>query len=348
MSPCESSKKYSYGLDIIRIVAMFFVICVHATTFYGFNEQGIYSPIAFLVGMFRFISYSCVPLFLLLTGYLNCRKAPCLNYYLKIVRVFVEFFICGIAVYLFNKLYLGSTMGFMDFALKMLNFTFPSYSWYMAMFVGLFALAPFFNYIVNAIPSNYKIVFVVVLLLLFSNPNITGWWISAYPIMYYFFGAFIRDCKIKVKPVWLTFAILLCSAIQVLAFMYPVIPRYSTSNYMNFGCVIISVSIFLLFKDMTTVSGNSAWVKIIRTIANASFSTFLISEIFESLTVEYFDTLGLNLFSERLPYLLYLTPVKFLVSLACGIAINLIVKYAFKAGAYLICKMKKQPGSNDA
>ena len=54
----ESETHYNYGLDLIRIAAMFFVILVHSTSFYGFFIDPINSVPMFLAGMGRFLSYA--------------------------------------------------------------------------------------------------------------------------------------------------------------------------------------------------------------------------------------------------------------------------------------------------
>ena len=336
----NASRKYCYGLDIIRVIAMFLVISVHATTFYGFESQGVYSHAAFFVGMSRFISYACVPLFIMLTGYLNSNQTPSLKFYVKIIRILIEFFICGVVIFIFNRVYLKSEYSFLEFVSDMIDLSYPQYSWYIAMYVGLFLIAPFFNYIIKAINGKQKIMFSIILLLVFSMPNITDWWISAYPIMYYFFGAFIKDIKFRIKRIWLILIILACSATQVLVFMYPIIPRYGPSNHMNLGCVIITTAIFLLFKDLCGESRKTPVTKALRTVANASLSTYLVSEIFESLTAEYFNALQLTLFSEKLPYLIYLTPIKFILSVMCGILINISASYIFKGCSALVSKIK--------
>lgn len=46
----EKPKEYNYGLDIIRILAMFFVVLVHSTSFYGFSVYGKLTLSKFFVG----------------------------------------------------------------------------------------------------------------------------------------------------------------------------------------------------------------------------------------------------------------------------------------------------------
>ena len=63
-----------YNLDIIRILAFILLVSVHFflnTGFYTTTPTGIRFDIAVI---FRNLSMSCIPLFLIITGYLHCDK----------------------------------------------------------------------------------------------------------------------------------------------------------------------------------------------------------------------------------------------------------------------------------
>ena len=347
VKPAEQTEKpikpYNYGLDIIRILAMFFVILVHSTTFYGFTQEGVNSFVMFLVGMGRYLSFSCVPLFIVLTGYLNYNKQPTIKYYLKIFRILLEYLLCGVAVAIFNKLCFSDPTPLPTIIERMFSFKLPAYSWYINMFVGLFLIAPFLNYGFKAIPEKQKWIFMVVLLLIFSNPQLTSYWTSSYPLMYYFIGCFIYEKQFKVNKLYLGLTIFVLTITQTLLFMFPVIPTYSVENHNNLGCIIITVSLFLMFYNLTLIKNTKAktlTTKTFRLIANASLATFLISVIFESLTQELFKKLTLTTFSSRLTRLMYLTPLKFVLSVLCGITIHLISVLIIKLITLIVKKIK--------
>ena len=65
----NDNNTYNWGLDLIRVLAMFFVILVHSTSFYGFAGAEISSFSTFMAGIGRYLSYTCIPLFLILTGF---------------------------------------------------------------------------------------------------------------------------------------------------------------------------------------------------------------------------------------------------------------------------------------
>jgi len=331
---------YFWGLDLIRIIAMFFVVLVHSTTFYGFEADNISSIATFFAGGGRYLSFTCIPLFLILTGYLNSDKTPNARYYLKLLKILIEFILCGIIIFIVNRFCFNDTTSFGTVAINMFSFKYPSYSWYISMFVGLFLLIPFFNYLYKSIPNNFKWLFIVSLLLIFSSPSVTNYWTVAYPIMYYFIGTFIKDKQFKVKKYILFLSITGICLLQILIAKFN-IPIFSVENHNNIGCLVLSVSIFLLFYDLkiSKVSSSMKIVKILRIIANASLSTFLISQIFETLTYRMFNSLNLVTFAEKLPYLTYLTPIKFILSVICGIIISYIALQLYKLITKLIYKI---------
>lgn len=337
----SETKPYNYGLDIIRILAMFFVVLVHSTSFYGFLDEGISSFSMFLVGIGRYVSYTCVPLFILLTGYLNYNKEPTKKYYFKIFRILFEFVLCAVVVAVFNRVVLNDTTPVLDIIVNVVEFKFPAYSWYINMFVGLFLLIPFLNYLFKSIPQNKKWLFIIILIVVFGNPQISSYWFIGYPLMYYFIGCMLREKQLKFNKFYLFLFILALSMLQVLFSVYSVIPGYVPENYTNLGCIFIAFSIFLMFYDLKIKNPTKVknfFCKFGRIVANTSMATFLVSVIFESLTAQMFTNLSLITFVSRLPYLIYLTPLKFILSVAIGIIINLVVNLFFKLIKVIIKK----------
>ena len=337
------TKEYGIGLDIIRIIAMFLVIVVHSTSFYGFLEEDISSFSYVIVSAGRYFAFTCVPLFILLTGYLNCKKTPTIKYYLKIIRIIIEFCLCGIIIALFYSIYFNYQTPAYEIFKKILYFSYPKYSWYIKMYVGIFLIAPFLNYIINNISKKQAVVFIIFLLLIFSQPNITDYWQIAYPLMYYFIGAILYVYPVKIKKIWLLLIIIVTCFLQVLIYVYPVLPRYLVETHNNIGCAIITISLFLMFykiKICVTTKGKLITAKIARLVANASLSTYLISEIFESLTTKAFSEALLFTFSQRLPHLLYITPLKFITAVACGIIIHIIALLLYEL-VLIVCRKIK-------
>ena len=336
----NDNNTYNWGLDLIRVLAMFFVILVHSTSFYGFVGAEISSFSIFMAGIGRYLSYTCIPLFLILTGYLNSNKKPCFAYYIKLLKIVIEFILCAVVILIINRFCF-------DYDIT-LDSIVPNYSWYINMYIGLFLLAPFLNYLYHGIPDKYKWGFIITLLLIFSYPHITSYWTVAYPIMFYFIGSFLKDKQFKIKKYILLLGIVgICIVQTILAKLN--LSIYSPESHNNIGCVVLSVAIFLLLYDLN-VAKNTKKIKVVkplRIIANASLSTFLISEIFESLTANMFANLELISFADRLPHLTYLTPLKFIASIICGLIISFIAVQLYRLALKLIEKCSRRKNNKN-
>lgn len=101
------TSKRNLNLDLIRCVAIFFVISVHFLLNTSFYSTAVYGKKMYLLILFRVIFMSCVSLFIMLTGYLMNKKEPTKEYYKKISRVVVTYVICSLLCVLFRTLYKG-------------------------------------------------------------------------------------------------------------------------------------------------------------------------------------------------------------------------------------------------
>ena len=90
------------SLDIIRIFAAFMVLSVHFFLYNGFYSEPVNKPAMFVaVGMRTFFGI-CVPLFMILTGYLMCHKTLSRDYYKGIRKTLIVFVLATIACMIFK------------------------------------------------------------------------------------------------------------------------------------------------------------------------------------------------------------------------------------------------------
>ncbi len=69
-------EKRNPALDIIRIVAAFTVLSVHFFLHNGFYYETVQGTSMYIMTLMRTLFSVCVPLFMILTGYLMCNKTP--------------------------------------------------------------------------------------------------------------------------------------------------------------------------------------------------------------------------------------------------------------------------------
>ena len=208
------------GLDLIRVCAIFFVIAGH---FFSINTSFKNVPFTgismFIQGMMHSVFMVGVPLFIMLTGYLNINKTPTKKYYKGMLRVLVAYLFFSIATIVFRKYYLGENISLIQWILKIFNYSAIPYAWYIEMWIGLALLTPFLNYLWKAIPSlKEKLLLIASLFVITSLPDLCnryGMHIfpayfakACYPLMFYFIGTFIREYQPIIKT-WTGLAVIL-------------------------------------------------------------------------------------------------------------------------------------------
>jgi surface polysaccharide O-acyltransferase-like enzyme len=138
-------EKRNPAMDIIRIVAAFTVLSVHFFLNNGFYYETVQGAPMYIMSLMRTLFSVCVPLFLILTGYLMSHKTLSKSYYKGISKTLIIFVLATLACMLFKTFYKGDEFSLSKFILGTLDFTGANYSWYIEMYIGLFLIAPFLN-----------------------------------------------------------------------------------------------------------------------------------------------------------------------------------------------------------
>lgn len=299
--PFECAEKYEGGamkkereinLDIIRCLAVIGVLGVH----FFLNTSYYQTPITnkrmvFMTGI-RTILMCCVPLFLLLTGYLmSQKKVISIHYYKGIRHTLGIYILASICCLLYKNIFLGQRIGTIGALREILAFYADGYSWYIEMYIGLFLLIPFLNILYSAISERAgKKLLICTLLFMTVAPTIFNsfgtkilpeWWEDLWPLLYYFIGGYIREYCPKIN--WKKNLILIVSSFLI---------TISVNTYINYGNVyansvanewwgwmtfINSVLVFVFVKNLKTESLPVLLKKIITKISQLSLGIYLCS-----------------------------------------------------------------------
>ena len=259
------SKHRLFGIDIIRVLAVFFVISVHFFMYQNYYSFALDTFGKFLLTFFRNLFYICVPLFLLLTGYLNGKAKINKDYFMKIIKILISWVLISIICILFSSFILKENISIIDRVVSIFNFTADSYGWYVEMYVGLFLLIPFLNILYDNLKDK-KILIRVMLILtslppLFSGLVINGvtfdilpdYWTSIYPITYYFLGRYLKDNSLLISNFKKLFLMVILLLIQT-GFMYLYVNKgvfdwSFMGGYGNLLTVLISILFFSFFVN---------------------------------------------------------------------------------------------------
>ena len=224
-----------------------------------------------------------VPLFLLLTGYLNINKMVSKRYYKGCIRVLASYFLFSLLTILFRKYYLQEDLTWAKWILKIFDFSAIPYAWYIEMWIGLFLLTPFLNMLYKAIPTRWqKQVLILTLYAMTALPDLLNryglhlvprFWASCYPLTFFFAGSYIHEYKPRFESWKLWIVILLLCLINPVfnslfvhniylccylfdAMVYPYFMEHYFVNQSQFG-----IYFFVIVPILFISSFLLAWVK---------------------------------------------------------------------------------------
>lgn len=157
-----------------------------------------------LQGASNFFFSTGVPLFIMMTGYLNAKKLVFDKRYLHgILKVLLAYLFFCIITFFFNRYMMHEPLGPLSLVKGVLDFSMIPYAWYIEMWIGLYILTPFLNLGYNAITDKrMKQSLIGVLFFLTSVPYFTnrygqhlmpGFWMCIYPVMFFVIGRYIKE-----------------------------------------------------------------------------------------------------------------------------------------------------------
>lgn len=293
------------NLDIIRSIALIYVICVHFflnTNFYSYSPiYGIAMETSIIL---RNCFTACVPLFIMLSGYLMNQKKFSIKYYAGISKVFILYGLSCITIWIYQTVEYQTvfTLGtlFRSFV------SYEGYAWYIGFYFGLYALIPFFNLMYHGLDSKLqKSILLLVLLIFTALPTLTNKfgvnlipqnWESLYPLTYYFMGAYLyeyaNDIKLSPKLLFVLYILVVISGGMfvnrfVRGHMY-----YSIDLFSNWNSVLNFSSTFLLFLTILKCDFSKMPKLIARffeILSKVSLQMYLVSYIFDQKVYQVFN-----------------------------------------------------------
>lgn len=361
----EIKKSRSAGIDIIKTIAVLFVLCVH----FSFNTYYYDTPVSnanmFVQSCLRWLFYMSVPLFLMCTGYLNYKKTFSRSYCLKIFRIVIPYVLISI-ICLLVKIYVKGTPITLQNAIhSIFYFSANSYSWYVNMYIGLFLMAPIFNIAINTMDRKKAFRFLLILIFVISLPatfnpifeNIPNlayigfpdWWSDFFPIVYYFIGAYISKYQVRIKkPVCIAVVLVIICAQTALQIL---MGRYECTAWLMTNCsslFVITGSLFV-FLLLYSVDLKFRLVKFVfKWISTLTLEIYLFSNISDSLIYSYFadHVWGTppSITQEAIfkKYFFIIVPISFLSSLVMAVIFNAVYRLCGAGVGALTKKIKSK------
>lgn len=367
-----NQRKRNINLDLIRVMAVFFVLSVHFFLQNGFYNEPVVGKRMFCMEVMRNVFIICVPLFLLLTGFLMNKKVICKKYYAGLKKTYITYVWASIACLVFLRVSTKQTIGLFMCVTKILNFSAASYSWYIEMYIGLFLLIPFINVLYNSLKSQkQKIVLIITMLTLTMLPSIMNiwggssleikdilfpqssetllkiipeYWQNLWSLTYYFIGAYISEYGVKLKRSINIIMVIVCIGVfGVFNYMrsYQITYEVSTYNfYQGIQPVALSVLVFLLILHLNLEKIPRLLKRIIIKVSELSLGIYLVSSIFDFIIYPKLNAVVVEV-PKRLERYIVVVPLVFILSLCTSAILDYINRVVSWCIRKMIFKLKK-------
>ena len=326
------------GIDIIKIIAIIFVPFVHFYMNFDFDKINMLHIGNILQIMVRWLTFSCIGLFIMSSGYLLCEKKPSKKYYKKILYFLLLYLIALTMTYTFVNHF---NTGFLK-NIILLSMKFEGYFWYVSFYICLYALIPYLNIVIEKLNKKQYLIFLTILIILTSlaitvnsiprfNYHKTiflpGSFMVLWPGVYYYIGAYFKKFQPNIrKRNYILFFSLALLFISVLDFIFskngPA--NFIGGGYGNLITVIVTTCVFgLLYKIKFK---NKIVTAITKYCASLTFETYLSLSISDILTQKIIHNF-LNIGFVEYKYILIAAPINFLLAFIIGIIIHYIAKF---------------------
>lgn len=372
----EKLKVRNPNMDILRIIAVLCVIGIHFFYHSGYYYTTNDNAVMYFATVLRTLCSVCVPLFMILSGFLLCNKTLKKGYYSGIRKTIIVYILVAIACMIYKSIVGSYTLTPLTFFTGILDFTGANYSWYIEMYIGLFLLVPFLNIIYKNLDSrkqkNILLITLIAITILpslfnefrfdslewWANPAsntetqklIPSWWVGIYPITYYFTGCYIREYGTKIKNIYLIIALVVAVfGFGTFNFYRCYGMPFSTSNYVYWYGIepyVMSVLIFLIISKLKLENINVKTKFVLWKVSDLVLGTYLLSFIFDA--IYYYEFLNKNTtdFYARFPFMPLMILCVFVSALISSGIINLIaagIEFCYKK----ICNLCKEKFSKN-
>ncbi|MCQ2417595.1 MAG: acyltransferase family protein [Oscillospiraceae bacterium] len=356
------------GIDLLKIFAMYFVISLHFFLHTGYYSLESVQPDIIFHVSFRALFYECVPLFLLITGYLKRKARFEAEHFIKAIPIIITTFTISGLIIAYKILILKQQFSGWIWAQSVWSFNQPSYGWYINMYLSLILFMPFINAAYDSLKTRKQKLAAVIICVCASTLPVTinrlphpkelavigmplGYFSGMWPFAYYIVGAYISEFKPKISK-FITVPLFLLGCFLLGFANYKTV----STNYYSGFCVengdiinvIIAALIFLSFYDVKITNKYIRWS--LAKISGLSICTFLLSSIFDGIFYPKYAGQFSN-YSVFFPTYWKIVPLDFLLSVLLSIPVyllsNLLSKWIMKLVRKIVNRSSKKKNKNE-
>lgn len=274
----------NYGIDLLRLVSMFFVVMLHVLAQGGVleNASGIQYAISWYMEITAYCAVNC---YALISGYVCYREEETPYNYAGYLGFWIPVFIYSFGITVAFDIFCPQMVG-SDVLLKSALPVSSARYWYVNAYTGLFFIIPWLNKLLRTITEQQLNRLVLMLFIVFSVfPTFSNIWTDifrmyggyslAWLVILYVVGAWVKKNKIdqKKRMFWWLIIIFICIGVTWAEKM----PRGNRPSklvsYMSFTMVIISLGMLVIFSRLKL----SRWmISVVKIFSPAAFGVYLI------------------------------------------------------------------------
>ncbi len=277
----SNTQKRNYGIDILRLIAMFFVCTIHVLENGGLlkNVTGMKSDVSWLLEVIVLCAVNCYGIISGFVMYSEEEKPYRFSKYITLwMQVFFYSFGINLLVFIIKGKEIVSISSLLMSALPVTS----SLYWYFSAYTGLFFAVPLLNKLVRAMTKKQLTAAIILIFVVFSCYGflfnvfyMSDGYSFAWLAILYLFGAWLKKCEIlqKIKIKYALLCLIACVLITWLFKIFSPIFSGIFISYLSPSIVLIAICYVVLFSKLK-VSGLAQ--KIIKFLSPAAFGVYII------------------------------------------------------------------------
>lgn len=287
----EIKNKRNYGIDLLRIISMLYVILLHSLGQGGLLENTIVNSIQYkFVWLIEICAYGAVDIFAIISGYVSYnekeKKFKISNY----INLWLQVVFYDLLLTIIFNIVMPNLVSREDYIIAFLPVTNKLY-WYFTAYTGLFIIMPIINSgIRNCNDVILKRIFFLIIIVFSFLDNISGRfnlndgysfiWIT----LLFILGSIIKKCKIgknmKIHTILLIIVLLysITYMYKIYGFEFSILDISINKNlfvsYLSPTILLVSIFHVILFSRLEI---KLLGTKIIKFMASSAFAVYLLN-----------------------------------------------------------------------
>lgn len=328
---CPASKREP-GVDLLRCLALLFVVIFHSFLNNGYYTEPQRGIFMWLAGSIYWLSTSCIGLFLMLTGYLQCKKTNIKACYRSLVPVLLTYLAAAMITIPIRYFILDEKYSFTAWFTGVFSFRAVNYGWYVEMYIGLVLLMPFVNMVLERLEDTKALLGLgAVMLVMTALPGAThltiapDYWSVIYPLTYYILGAIVRRIQPKLSP-WLGIAgAIVMSAVLGFVTVLSTDGKYGEAMIWEFPDLWIAFIVVCLFVSFYRIRVPGGMCRILAFGASGCLGGCLLSHLFDAWCYDLLPSWKTP--THYVPVLICITLPIFVISILSGVLLESVAKW---------------------